>query len=81
MWRTAARLQYTKFSYTFKVTVHKIFLELLLILKFLIFFFFFFFFQTGLHFFINPPNTFHQSRSKPGGQLDCEVSKVHCTKF
>ena len=31
MWGIADRLQYTKFLYLFKVTVHQIFIELLLI--------------------------------------------------
>ena len=31
MWRIAARLQYNKFSYSFKVTGHQIFIELFLI--------------------------------------------------
>ena len=31
MWWSAARLQYSKFSYSFKVTVHQIFIQLLLI--------------------------------------------------
>ena len=31
MWRIAARLQYSKFLYSFKVTLHQIFIELLLI--------------------------------------------------
>ena len=31
MWRIAARLQYTKFLYSFKAAVHQTFIELLLI--------------------------------------------------